>query len=506
LLKNGRLLDGSGADSFHGSLLIQGDRIAALGSFETPAECETIDCAGCVIAPGFVDLHSHSDLQVLEDRVEKTHQGVTTEVVGNCGFSPYPGREHAQALRDFANGIFCGHSAWEFQDARDYFAQIEKSSTVVEVESLAGHGSLRVGLFGNRQDALTSAELEHMTGTLDEILSAGSCGLSTGLMYAPGSGAPFEELEALCRVVARRDRLYATHMRSYSFGLLEAIDEQLELARRTGCRLQISHLQTVGRPNWDKQRIALDRLESARREGIDVEFDIYPYQAGSSVLTQLLPQWALDGGTAAMLARLAGPADRARMAEHMRNNVAQSWSDILITSAKSPHNRRAVGKSVAAIAEERGCDPIDATMDLIAEERGAVNMISFNQSEGNLRELLTHEMCSVISDGFYVDGKPHPRLYGTFPSLMGEVVRDRKWMTLAEAVKKVTSKPLARVGIGDRGLLRPGLLANVTVFDPATVSGPADYHVPDRPPVGIRHVFLRGRAIGLLTSKTTSLA
>src|SRR5690349_17445754 len=394
VLQGGWIVEGSGAAGYPGDVLIEDGRIAAVGAIKAPAECATVDCAGCVIAPGFVDLHSHSDLQVLENRVEKTNQGVTMEVVGNCGFSPYPGREHAQALRDFANGIFCGHSAWEFQNAKDYFAQVEKSSTAVEVQSLAGHGSLRVGLFGNRQDALTSAELDSMTGTLDEILAAGSCGLSTGLMYAPGSGAPFEELEALCRVVAKRDKLYATHMRSYSFGLIEAIDEQLELARRTGCRLQISHLQTVGRANWDKQRTALDRLEQARREGIDVEFDIYPYQAGSSVLTQLLPQWALDGGTAAMLARLADAGERKRMAEHMRSNVAQSWSDILITSAKSARNRHLVGKRLAAIAEERGRDPIDATMDLIAEESGAVNMISFNQSEPNLRELLTHEMCS----------------------------------------------------------------------------------------------------------------
>ena len=495
VLRGGWIVDGSGTAGYPGDVLIEDGRIAAVGEVKAPAGCATVDCAGCVIAPGFVDLHSHSDLQVLENRVEKTNQGVTTEVVGNCGFSPYPGREHAQALRDFANGIFCGHSAWEFQNAKDYFTQIEKSPTVLEVQSLAGHGSLRVGLFGNRQDALTSAELERMTSALDEILAAGSCGFSTGLMYAPGSGAPFEELEALCHVVAKRDKLYATHIRSYSFGLIEAIDEQLELARRTGCRLQISHLQTVGRANWDKQCTALDRLEKARRDGIDVEFDIYPYQAGSSVLTQLLPQWALDGGIAAMLARLADAGERSRMAEHMRSNVAQSWSDILITSAKSGRNRHVVGKRMAAIAEERSCDPIAATMDLIAEESGAVNMISFNQSEPNLRELLTHEMCSVISDGFYVDGKPHPRLYGTFPTLMGEVVRDRKWMTLEQAVRKVTSKPLARLRIGDRGLLQPGFAANVTVFDPQTISGPADYDVPERAPIGIRHVFLHGRAV-----------
>lgn len=495
VLRGGWVVDGSGAAGHPGDVLIEDGRIAAVGAVKAPAECATVDCAGCVIAPGFVDLHSHSDLQVLENRVEKINQGVTTEVVGNCGFSPYPGREHAQALRDFANGIFCGHSAWEFQSAKDYFTQVEKSSTVLEVQSLAGHGSLRVGLFGNRQDALTDTEIERMTGALDEILAAGSCGFSTGLMYAPGSGAPFEELEALCRVVAKRDKLYATHMRSYSFGLIEAIDEQLDLARRTGCRLQISHLQAVGRANWDKQRTALDRLEKARREGIDVEFDIYPYQAGSSVLTQLLPQWALDGGTAAMLARLADAGERRRMAKHMQSNVAQSWSDILITSAKSARNRHAVGKRMATIAQERGCDPIDATMDLIAEESGAVNMISFNQSEPNLRDLLTHEMCSVISDGFYVDGKPHPRLYGTFPTLMGEVVRDRKWMTLEQAVWKVTSKPLARLRIGNRGLLRPGFAANVTVFDPKTISGPADYDEPERAPIGIRHVFLHGRAV-----------
>lgn len=488
LLKGGLIADGSGGAPAAGDLLMEDGRISALGKFPEPTDCRVVDCAGMIVAPGFIDLHSHADLQVLEGRREKSDQGCTTEVVGNCGFSPYPGGEHTGELREFANGIFCGGADWSFPSARDYLAAIEHASAI-GVQSLVGHGSLRIGLFGNRQSALTAPELERMEGVLGDALDAGACGFSTGLMYAPGSGAPFDELERMCRVVARHGRLYATHMRSYSFGLLDAIDEQLALARSTGCRLQISHLQSVGRANWHKQREALDRLEAAHREGIDVEFDIYPYQAGSTVLTQLLPQWALDGGNSRMLGLLSDPDQRRTIAEETRKHLAQDWSDILISAVATPGNQRLVGQTMASIAAERGLDPAEAVIDLLIEESGAVNMVSFNQSEANLREILTHPLASVISDGFYVKGRPHPRLYGTFPHLLGEFCRERSWMPLGQAIHKITAKPAARLGLNGRGTLRPGAVADVTVFDPRTIAGSASYDHPECAPVGIEHVF-----------------
>src|SRR5262245_24803073 len=274
---------------------------------------EVIDCHGLTIAPGFIDVHSHSDLQVLEPRPEKALQGVTTEVVGNCGFSPYPATADRRLLYEFANGIFRGDTSWGWSSAAGYLTAA-RSAPLVNVESLVGHGTLRIAVAGMRQGALEEKEVDAMERLLDESLAEGACGFSTGLMYSPGESAPSEELERLCRVVARRGKIHASHIRDYKFHLEEAIDEQVELARRTGCRIQISHLQAVGEANWGRQARALDRIERARQQGIDIAFDCYPYVAGSTVLTQLLPQRALEGGADALMQRLSHPATRAELA------------------------------------------------------------------------------------------------------------------------------------------------------------------------------------------------
>jgi dihydroorotase/N-acyl-D-amino-acid deacylase len=283
-------------------------------------------------------------------------------------------------------------------------------------------------------------------------------------------------------------------MRSYSFELLESVEEQLALARATGCRLQISHLQAVGQANWDKQRRALDAIEAAAREGINVEFDIYPYRAGSTVMTQLLPQWALEGGTDRMISRLRDTTERRRIAEEAVSSMAQRWRDIFVTSVRSGLNQRLVGQHLDEIAARLGVDPIDAAIDLIIQEEGAVNIVSFNQSEENLRELLTHPLCSVISDGFYVNGRPHPRLHGTFPFLLGQIARDEKWMPLESAIHKITEKPAARLGLRDRGRIATGLRADLVVFDPAVISSPATYENPEQDPVGVVAVYRATRA------------
>jgi dihydroorotase/N-acyl-D-amino-acid deacylase len=493
LLKDGLLFDGSGAEPVRGDVLIEGGRIARVGRVEKTGDMKEIDCTGLAIAPGFIDLHSHSDLQVLEyDRTEKSQQGVTTEVVGNCGFSPFPQGDHALELCEFGGGILGQPAGWGWKDARAYLDTVEQAARRVRVAPLAGHGSLRVAVAGLRQGALTRGELDRLSALLDDSLEAGCVGFSTGLMYAPGSSAGPEELEHLCCVVARRGKLYATHMRSYAEGLVDAVREQLALARATGCRLQISHLQAAGRGNWDRQQQALDEIEAARAEGVDVEFDIYPYQCGSTVLTQWLPQWSVEGGPSALVARLADSALRRIVRDETERSRSQEWSDITISGLASEANAELIGKTIAEAADSRGVEPVDLALDLLVEENAAVNVISFNQSEPNLRQLLTHPLCSVISDGFYVKGKPHPRLHGTFPELLGSVVRNRRWMTLPEAVHKISGKPAARLGLSDRGLLREGYAADLTAFRPAQVKSLATYADPERPSEGIEFIIKGG--------------
>jgi dihydroorotase/N-acyl-D-amino-acid deacylase len=333
-----------------------------------------------------------------------------------------------------------------------------------------------------------------MCGLLEDSLDAGCAGLSTGLMYAPGSAAGPPELGRLCEIVARKNKLYASHIRGYGKTLVEAVNEQIDLGERTGCRLQISHLQASGRKHWHLQAPALAAIESARARGVDVEFDIYPYQCGSSVLTQLLPMWTMDGGIPALLGRINGHATRTRIVQELEDSPVD-WRDVTISSVYSASNESLIGRTVTEAAKFRNRKEAEFVLDLLAEEQGMVNMITFNQSETNLRELITHALCSVITDGFYVKGKPHPRLHGTYPELLGKLVRDLAWLTLAQAVHKSTAKPAARLSLKDRGLLKKGYFADLVIFDPESIESKSSYTDPAADPQGVVYVIENGEIV-----------
>lgn len=496
LLQGGAIIDGTGKPRFRGDVLIEGDRIAEVGKLAVPPDAKVVDCKGMVVAPGFVDVHSHSDLQVIEGRREKLLQGVTTEVVGNCGFSAFPSPARRNLLHEFANGIFCGTGDWGWKSAREYLEAAQSSPTAT-VAPLVGHGTLRIAVAGFQNGPLEEKQVDRMEKLLDEALAAGAAGFSTGLMYAPGSTAPFWELERLCRVVAKHDKVYATHMRDYFGGVVDAIEEQLKLARATGVRLQISHLQVVGASNWGLQTKALDTIEKAERirGGVDVCFDCYPYTAGSTVLTQILPPWTMEGGMDEMVKRLKDPQLRPRITGQIHNWISWRWTDIYISAVGGNPKHPAVGKNLAELAAEGKSSPTDVVFDLLIEHRGAVNMLTFNQSEGNLRGTLRHPLSFIGSDGFYVRGRPHPRLHGTFPRLLGTICREKGWMNLEPAIWKITSGPAERFRIKDRGRVAPGCFADITVFDPRTIDSPATYEEPEKPPVGIHRVFRNGKQL-----------
>jgi dihydroorotase/N-acyl-D-amino-acid deacylase len=493
-LKGATIVDGTGAAPFPGNVFVSGNRISDIGNLDPPPGAEVIDCSGLVVAPGFIDGHSHSDLQVLENRPEKLLQGVTTEVVGNCGFSPYPCNDRAAELREFANGILCGNDSWSWPDVQSYTSDIQ-SKCRTGVLSLVGHGSLRVAFAGHELGPLSEAVLRAMEQALDNALEQGAAGLSTGLMYSPGSSAPVEELDRLSEIVARHGKLVASHMRDYSDFVCEAVAEQIGIAQRTGCRLQISHLQAVGPRNWPKQDDALKTIEEASRLGVDIAFDCYPYTRGATVLTQILPQWALEGGFAGLVNRLASTSERDRIATEMNRSLAQGWAGVLIAGVRSSLRQDLIGLSIEEIAQFRHQEPAMAALDLLLEEGGAVNMLEINQSEENLRQVLTHPLSIVISDGFYVNGRPHPRLHGTFPYLLGEISRRRKWLTLPEAVHKITDKPAQRFGLLQRGQVRRSYYADLTVFDEALIHSPATYDDPAIAPVGICYVIREGQVL-----------
>ncbi len=377
---------------------------------------------------------------------------------------------------------------------------------MANVVSLVGHGSLRIAVVGSKQGALSEDEVCSMESLLAEALDAGAAGFSTGLMYAPGSSAPTEELQRLCNVTARKGKIYTSHIRSYFAGLVDAIDEQIDLARHSEVRLQISHLQAVGAANWHLQRIAIDRMEKANASGVDVEFDCYPYVAGSSVLTQVLPQSALDGGIPKLLERLRSPALREQDPRGIERTIPWRWSDIYISSVGSDANLKAIGKTLVEVAEQRGVKPAEAVLALLDEEGADVNMLCFNQSAENLQASLQHPFATIISDGFYVKGRPHPRLHGTFPLLLGTYSRDKRWLSLSEAVHKITAKPARRYSLKDRGVLAPGYFADIVAFRAdARLTAPPPMSRRSRPLL-IREVFRNGqRADDLLHSVDVGL-
>jgi dihydroorotase/N-acyl-D-amino-acid deacylase len=507
LFHQATIIDGTGAPGFVADVAFAEGRIAALAPrLDGPAE-RTIQAQGLVLTPGFIDLHCHSDAYHLEEPAGeiKIRQGVTLEVVGNCGASLAPlTPERAQMVVDYClggPGRFNREIDW--RSYGQYAARADGAKPVVNVSGLVGHGTLRVAAMGFADRSATPAELDTMVGLLDDALGSGAVGMSTGLYYAPGLFAATEEVIALAKVVARRGGYYASHIRNEAEGLLGALDEALAIGRASGVPVHISHLKAAGTRNWPKAGAAVAKIEAARREGVDVTCDVYPYHFSSTSLQAVIPPWALEGGVAGLVPRLQDPATRAKIIGQIKDGLPgweniyhnAGWEKIIISSVNSPENRRVQGQSVAQAAAEAGVDPFEWAMDLLAVERGAVSIIAGSMNEENVARFLTLPFAMIGSDGAPRRGKPHPRVYGTFPRVIRRFVRELGALSLEEAVRKMTSASAARLGLADRGRIQVGLQGDAVLFDPAAFSDTATFEDPCQHPVGLKAVMVAGRLV-----------
>jgi dihydroorotase len=503
-VRNGRIVDGTGNPWFYGDVGIKDGVIVSVGRVAQGSE-KTIDVRGKVISPGFIDGHCHSDLMVLDDPLSeiKLQQGVTTEVLGNCGVTPTPfAQENLDLLRSYVEPVLGKtEREWSWETVDSYVDSLLEVKPSLNVASYVGHGALRIAVMGFENRLASTEDLNRMKRLLEQGLQAGAVGLSLGLMYAPGSYTSKEELAELCSVLPRYDGVLGTHIRGEGKSLISSIEEVIRLAETCGVSLQISHLKAAGRSNWGSVTAAMELVEDARSRGLDVACDVYPYTAGSTTLTTLLPPWALEGGVPRALERLRAPASRERIKEELGyehdgwDNLLAStgWASVYISSLSKGRGANLEGKQLAEISESRGIEPADCMMDLLLEQDGKVSIVFFHMAESDVNQVVRWDRSLIASDSLHDQAeKPHPRLYGTFPHVLAKYVREKKLLTLEEAIRKMTSFPARRFRLGKQGLLAPGYAADLVTFDPDEISDTATYDDPKRFPEGISFVLVNG--------------
>jgi len=498
LLKNARVFDGTGGPWFGADVAVAGDEIAAVGALADAKAALEVDCSGLAVAPGFIDVHSHSDLMALEDGAlaPKLMQGVTTELLGQDGIATAPIRpEHKADWRRHLSGLLGNPDfEWSWSTFDEYLSALEKASPGPNLACLAPHGNLRLWSMGMEDRKASPDELDDMIGLLRDCFGAGAVGLSTGLIYPPCSYADEDEMAALCSAMTEFGGFIVVHLRNEDAGLFDALDEMLRVSERSGAPLHISHLKVAGRPQFGQAGELLLRLEDARARGLEVTFDQYPYTAGSTMLFAILPEFLQEGGPDKMIERLRDPAIREKIMEGLvaRGSSTVDITDIRVSGVGSEQNRHLEGKNLFEVAEALDKPMIDAVCDLLIEEDLNVSMILFIADEDDVQTILRHPLHTACTDGL-LGGKPHPRLYGSFPRILGHYCRELGIIELPEAIRKMTSAPAARLGLGDRGLLRPGMKADLVVFDPETIIDTSTYDDPRQYPKGIEHVFVNGR-------------
>jgi N-acyl-D-amino-acid deacylase len=509
LIQQARVIDGSGAPAFVADVAIRGDTIAAVEPIASPQARVIIDGAGLTVGPGFIDLHTHSDYTLLVNPLaeSKVHQGVTTEVIGNCGTSPAPlGDEAYPIIRTRMEQQYELEVTW--RTLAGYLERLTESGIAVNVVPLVGHGTVRSAVMGYAQRAPTASELARMQGLITDAMAEGAFGLSTGLIYAPGCYADTAEIVELVKVVAQAGGMYFSHIRGESETVLEAAQEAITVGERAGVAVQISHLKTAGRANWEKTAALLDLLDQANAHGLDVTGDMYPYTAGATSLGALLPPWVHEGGLAKLLPRLRDQQARARMRQDIEQGLDGWWNPVRaagwpgVQISRAPQHRSYQGMRLSDVAALRQQDPLEAALDLLLAEEGNAGVVLFMMGEAQVEAILRHSRVMIGSDagvtapyGVLGRGHPHPRAYGTFPRILGPYVRERGVISLEAAISRMTGLTAWRLGLTDRGLVRPGYKADLVVFDAQRIADRATYDTPHAYPSGIRWVLVNGQVL-----------
>lgn len=481
-------------------------RIVAIGEHLTSDTEPVIDASGLVVAPGFIDIHTHSDLSAVRDPAceSKIRQGVTTEVTGNCGISPFPiSRERLDTHRDHM-GVTVGPGGPDLSwtDVSGYAEHVDRSPTALNLALLVGHGTLRTAVMGLDERPPTPDELATMQKLLGVQLEQGAFGFSTGLTLVPGSYADESEIEELVKVVAPHNALYATHTRGVPGRDFGGVELAVRTATAARARLQFSHA-AINEPDlWGRASEVTDIIENARSGGLDVMFDVYPYDASSSAMTQYLPTWVQEGGTEAMRARLADPAVYERAITELRAGfwgIPWSWDRVQVSRVDGPDDW-AIGLTIGEAAARASREPAEWALQLCLDHGNRANVVLFYRTEEDMRTFLAHPLSMVGSDGYAMPfdtggAQPHPRSFGTYPRVFGRYVREQGLLTLEEAVRKCTSAVAERLQLADRGVIREGMVADLVVFDPDTIIDRATFAEPAVPPLGVHHVMVNGEMV-----------
>lgn len=508
VVRNGKIVDGGANPWFFGDLAIKGDRIVALGKVAPKTGRREIDARGLIVAPGFIDMHSHSDFTILEDgkALSKIFQGVTTEVLGESG-SPGPYQGKLTPPKTLVHG-----KPTQWTTLGGYFDTVQKSGTSVNIVSYVGLGTVWRCVMGNSHARPTKEQFEQIKSLVEEAMKNGAAGLSCMLAAPPDSLATTEEIVELCKIVARHNGVFCTHIRNEGTSVFEAIREVIEIGRRAGVTVEILHIKIADQQYWGRMNEIIRLIDDARKTGVNIGANLYPYTRGNNNLATIIPPWAHEGGTAKMLGRLKDPAERAKIKKDVTQGlpgwynhytaVGKDWSRMLI-SANNSYKGLTMDRILAErTIDKKGADLLEEFFDFLVEEGGSVSTVYDHHTEKDMNLAMQQPWCSIGSDGLaYATegplrrGHPHPRSFGTFPRVLGVYVRQKGMLRLEDAIHRMTSLGATRLGLYDRGLLRLGNFADVVIFDADKVIDRATYTDPFQYSIGIEHVIVNGQLV-----------